>query len=238
MNGVALVRLFGILLSFLSLAMSCAALAQTADVDYELFDQHPETVYGSKAVYRVSRNGKNIGQHQLRFSQQGEQLTVEAESNLVVRMLGITLYTYRYVSKEFWQAQQLLKVQTQVFDHRKPEKTILAEPKKRLWYINNGGQNKIAALPDFPSNHWHPGVLSAKRLFHTLHGKVYKINLKSLGWEKVALASGDIVSARHYRYRDGFIADVWYDKDHRWIKLMFKADDGSKIEYTCEVCGY
>lgn len=222
----------------LCLALSClqssGVEAQGTSESSETFK--PEKVFGRSASYTVLRNGKRIGEHTLRFTRSTADLTVDVESRLEVKYLGITVYKYTYLSKEFWQADKLLMVESSIKDHKKPLRKIVAKNESKLLRITDRGESRSAARVDFPSNHWHPGVLKEKRLFHTLHGKVYSIAPQSLGWEKTALANGAVVSARHYRYSGGFSADVWYDVEERWVKLQFKADDGSEITYSCNRC--
>lgn len=205
--------------------------------DNEVFFNEPESVYGYQASYQVERNGKNIGVHTLQFFRQQEKLIVEAKSDLAVRLLGIPLYTYRYQSRETWEQGTLTEVDTSIFEHRKPERRITAQIQGKLLQIVKDGVSKSAPLAQFASNHWHPGVLSSQRVFHTLHARVHRVRVDVIGWEKVALTDGAVVAARHYRYSGGFKADVWYDKDRRWVRLEFDADDGSRIVYNCKTCG-
>ena len=54
-----------------------------------------------------------------------------------------------------------------------------------------------------------------------------------LGREKVKTATGR-VDANHYRYAGDVTKDQWFDDSGRWVKTLFKASDGSTIEYILQ----
>ncbi len=202
-----------------------------------VFSHEPQSIYGEDATYRVYRNGKPIGQHQLSFDWNDTEQVVHVESSLAVSALGITMYRYQYTASEIWRDGKLLSVETRIKDNRKAEKVIRANEDNNRWTVKKDQSNpKTYALPDHVVNHWHPGVLQARLVYHPLHGRVYRGKPENTGVEKVELEGGVVVNAYRFQYTKGFKASVWYDEDWRWLKLAFKADDGSEIIYRCERC--
>lgn len=212
--------------------------------DFSHFDADPLAIYGKSVAYDVFRNGRHIGQHQLDFSRDDGQITVTIESNLAVRYLGVPVYRYRYQAVEQWLDGQFRYSKTRIKDNLKRARVIEAEISDDVLVITDQGQSRTAPRVNFPSNHWHPGVLAERRLFHTVHGKVHNIRIDLLGHEKIALSGTDtdglatnaVVSAQRFQYQGGFSADVWYDQAWRWVQLKFQADDGSEIVYRCTSC--
>ncbi len=202
-----------------------------------VYDHDPRSIYGEEAIYRVYRDGKPIGLHSVGFKRYDSDLFVEVDSSLAVRALGVTLYRYQYSATEIWRNNELISVETRIKDNRKAEKLISAKRQDNKWIIKKG-QSKLrgAVLPDYVINHWHPGVLFAKRIYHPLHGRVYRGEPEDKGSETIKLEDGTFVDTRRFEYSAGFLADVWYDKDWRWVKLAFKADDDSQIIYRCDRC--
>ena len=47
---------------------------------------------------------------------------------------------------------------------------------------------------------------------------------------------GREIDATLYRYTGDLDTEVWYDDEGRWVRMRFKAKDGSVITYQCEVC--
>jgi len=229
-------------------ALACASLAHTYALASDekpdasqlaIFNTSPEQIYGEQAIYDVYRNNDLIGSHVVNFEHGQNELVINVESKLAVKMLGITVYRFSYKASEVWSAGELVLMETTVNDNRKKVRTIKAANQGKFLLVEDSRKQSefSAPLPEFSSNHWHPGALFAKRIFHTLHGKLYKGPPTSLGWERIVFDKQTIVSARRYSYTGGFNADVWYDKDWRWVKLAFRADDGSAIEYKCRSCG-
>ena len=204
----------------------------------QVFLDAPEQIYGSKAVYRVYRNRKPIGSHTLYFAHKPNELVVNVESEIAVKLLGISLYSRRYQAEEVWSAGELVLLKTLINDSRAGTRTIEAVNRGDYLQIADSARDSTftSALADHASSHWHPGAVSARRIFHVLHGKLYQGPPVARGWERVVLDSGDVVSARRYDYAAGFNASVWYDADWRWVKLSFSADDGSNVEYKCLEC--
>ena len=201
----------------------------------------PIELYGDSALYYVYRNDKKVGEHTVDFKPSGNSLSVVVNSSLQVSYLGIPVYRYSYESKELWENNTLVSVESTIIDNRKKPRIIEAIAAPRVLTVTDAGKSRSAPLVNYPSNHWHKSVLDESRVYHTVHGKVYALKIKSMGFERVALPAPDesshtIVQAQRYRYERGFRADVWYDTRKRWVRLTFTADDGSEIDYRCVSC--
>ena len=64
----------------------------------------------STQEFAVDRNGSPIGHHTLRFSRDGERLSVDIDILLEVKLAFITLYRYRHTNRELWEAGRLLEL--------------------------------------------------------------------------------------------------------------------------------
>ena len=89
--------------------------------------------------------------------------------------------------------------------------------------------------PLFPTNHWNAGVLGQTRVLNTLTGKINNVSILSKGIETVSTENGPIKATR-YVYSGDLDNEVWYDDLGRWVKMRFKASDGSTINYVCKSC--
>ena len=206
------------------------------------FLENPVAIYGDIARYEVFRNNKRVGDHSLEFVRQGKGLEVRVVSDLSVKYLGIPVYTYSYTATEKWESGKLQSVTSVIRDNRKDPRKIVATMRGRLLEIADRGRVRTAPRAVYPSNHWHPGVLEVKRVYHTLHAKVHVVRIEALGNEKIELTGGAdskisaMIDAKKYAYTGGFDAHVWYDERLRWVRLQFNADDGSTIDYRCTTC--
>lgn len=224
--------------------MNVAAASENPVVDkpstqlLQTFLDTPDTIYGNPARYRVYRNRKPIGLHTVSFDYDDKELTVRVDSEIVIKRLGLTFYSRRYQAQEVWSGGELVLMSTVIDENDQPTRTINATSRGDYFQINDSTRATefTAPLPEHSSNHWHPGAVFARRIFHVLHGRLYPGTPLARGWERVVLEDGEVVSARRYNYESGFKASVWYDADWRWVKLTFRADDGSTIEYKCLDC--
>ncbi len=204
----------------------------------QTFLKAPDTVYNNPARYRIYRNRKPVGMHTLSFEYDDKELTVDVESEIVIKRLGLTFYSRRYTAQEVWSGGELVLLLTVVDESNQPTRTIEGTSRGDYFVVNDSTNVSefTAPLPEHSSNHWHPGAVFTRRIFHVLHGRLYQGTTVAKGWERVVLESGEVVSARRFNYSAGFNASVWYDADWRWVKLAFVADDGSTIEYKCLDC--
>ncbi|MBL8630443.1 MAG: hypothetical protein JNM81_12475 [Rhodospirillaceae bacterium] len=196
----------------------------------------PLALYGDEAVFDVYRKGSKIGTHRTNFTRAGNQLTVTSQMELKVDVLFFTAYSFKYDSTEVWRDDKLAAVAVTVDDNGKIVKTT-ARLEDDLFKIDGPRGSFLASAWVFPTNHWHRGQAISGTVLNTLNGRLAKIEVVHKGLERVQTKQGTI-DAEHLQYtgqlRD---VDVWYDAANRWVKMTFKARDGSLIEYRCNQCG-
>lgn len=228
-----------------TLATSDAVTHKSEDRWQQFYDD-PTLVYGNQVRYQVSRNDKVIGEHTVVFQKSQDTLLVTVKSELAVRYLGVVVYRYMYQVVETWVDGELNNLAVEIKDNRKPLREIFVQSTDRVLKVTDAGKSRLAPKIDFATTYWHPGGIEVPRVFHTTHGKVKNMNVQDLGQAKLSLPTTDnsagyrdrVVDAQHYQIGGGFQADLWYDKQGRWLALQFKADDGSRIDYKCLSCSF
>lgn len=180
--------------------------------------------YGSEAVYTVSRNGKRIGTHTMRFAQNGNELLVSVDSSIRVTLLRIPVYRLSYKSEERWVDNVLISANAT---------TVEDGDVNTVSYDYSINEN-TTTTPLFTSNHWHKGVLAKHSLFNTLTGETSNFTITDLGYDDVAI-KGKTLPATHYRYSEDIEADVWYDENGLWLKMQFVGERGGVIKYLREL---
>lgn len=208
------------------LVLSCRPVSALAEptISNPLLNQSAQAIadaYGDQTKYRISRNGKTIGEHVLTFEQIGDELIVKVDSKITVRILKIPVYRLSYKAEERWVDGSLLTAAATTVENG--ESTTVS--------LDNSTAVDEKDHIAFASNHWHPGVLTGASVFNTLTGEESRITVTHLGTEELETASGTI-TAEHYQYDDDIQANVWYDTDGLWLLMKFKGQDGSVIQYT------
>lgn len=194
----------------------------------------PLSLYGPEMVFSVWRSGSEIGQHRVLFTRDGGALVVRSMLDLAVKMLGITVYRYKYAAQEIWRDGKLVQLDSSVNDNGTPAKIEAQAEADKIAVA--GPQGKIVAeAPILPSTHWDAQVIAADRVINTLDGKIDQVKLVPEGAESVATATAPI-QATHYLWTGDIKAETWYDAAGHWVKLRFKGKDGTPIEYLCVRC--
>ena len=195
----------------------------------------PLKLYGGDIVFSVWRSGSEIGQHRVTFARDNDALTIRSTLDLTVKLLGITVYTYKYQSNELWRDGMLVGLDATQDDNGTPS-TVKAERSGGKLDVTGPAGHETVTGSILPSTHWNPQTIEASRLINTLDGKIDTVKLVPEGVESVSVGSGT-VQATHYRYTGDIQAESWYDAAGHWVKLRFPGKDGTFIDYVCVTCG-
>ncbi|MBL95180.1 MAG: hypothetical protein CMF70_07740 [Magnetovibrio sp.] len=188
----------------------------------------------SKITFNVYRKGEKIGFHQVIFREKGRILSVSSIFKIEINFLFFTAFHYQYQCRSLWKDGILQNLEATVDDDGKIS-FIKVTKKEGLMHVKHSDKTYTAPPPLFPTNHWNPNVLDQKRVLNTLTGHINEIKIEALGDELIETEKGD-VRAKHFRYTGDLETDVWYDYSNRWVKMSFKGNDGSIIEYRCTHC--
>lgn len=194
----------------------------------------PLAVYGDKILFDVYRGDSKAGFHRVKFTKKGEKLGVESKFRLKIDFLFFTAFQYDYQSTATWANGQLRSLYATIDDDGNLF-SVLAVRKLNLFRLNGpDGEIRVEA-PLYPTNHWNPAVLEQAQVLNTLTGQINKVQIKAQNRETVITENGRIEATR-YAYSGDLETEVWYDDAGRWVKMRFKARDGSTINYVCRRC--
>lgn len=197
-------------------------------------DVSPFELYGDRISFTVLRNGKDVGTHDVRFKQTGKNLVVTSRFDLKIRALAINFYKYNYTSIGKWRNGKMVQLDTDVFENGEKTRVQARAKGNGLAVVAPTGPLKIKGSL-YPTTHWNPNIVKSSRVFNTITGQANKVRIKSAGKENVPTERGSRPATR-YVYSGDLQTEAWYDGKGRWVKLRFKADDGSTIEFVCKRC--
>ena len=199
------------------------------------FDQ-PEKHYPRGLEFEVLRNGAPVGKHTVLFFKGSDgDLNVESILDLSVRFLGLPVFQYSYKSEAKWRDGRIAELDARQDDNGGISRVNVRQDGKDLVINGPNGASRVPGIL-LPTNHWNPNVLLHHKVINTLTGAVSDVRIESTGVQ-VIKAQGAKVDAFRYFYSGDIETTVWYDTAGRWVKMMFKAEDGSTIEYVCQECG-
>ncbi len=227
---------------FCAAMMACAAWLQVPAAAWSALETcaaanervDPISLYGDEMVFSVLRNGEPIGVHRVTFDEDGGGLFVGSRFEAEVKVLFITAFEYLYESKSVWRDGCMVELNATTDDNGDKSRVSARLANGQLLIEGPSGVSEgTAGL--LPTDHWHAGVLASDRVLNTITGRVASITIADMG-ESQVIINDKPASARHYVYSGDLNTEVWYDRNGRWVKMRFRADDGSSIEYVCRKC--
>jgi hypothetical protein len=193
-------------------------------------------LYRGDIEFDVLRDGRLVGRHDVTFSSDEDGLLWAVSNfNLKINFLGFFTYRFDYRSKSQWADGKLLRIDADTNDDG-TRKIVSAQYRDGLLRIIPADGKPIDSEPLFPTDHWNAGVLGQTRVLNTISGKVAEVSIEPQERE-IVVAEGRPTMARRYVYSGDLATTVWYDDSGRWLKMRFRGNDGSSIEYSCRRCG-
>ncbi|MGB0694264.1 MAG: DUF6134 family protein [Rhodospirillaceae bacterium] len=239
--GAALVSLA--LLAGLSLSSTAQAEPGTGsvlDLDRQsraaLF-QNPIEHYGPEMRFTILRNGDEIGNHVVRFTEQADGVQVTASTRIAVKIAFVTVFRFEYDSTSLWRDGQLVSLRSQTNDDGDVRSvTVQKDPGSGMLTVS-GSKGVGTADPDvIPTDHWNPAALGSTVVINTITGGLNAVTTQLSPPQQVETGTGPRM-ARAMSYRGQLESTAWYDDQGRWVRLAFGTKDGSQVIYRCDQCG-
>jgi hypothetical protein len=213
-------------------ASPASSALETCEAEARVLD--PISLYGDEMEFSVLRDGDPIGVHRVTFNRDGDRLIVGSRFEAQVKLLFVTVYEYLYESKSVWRDGCLVELRATTDDNGDKSSVSAWLDNGRLTIQGPSGVTQGDAEL-FPTDHWNAGVLQTNRVLNTITGSVAAVTIADMGKGQVMVNNAP-GPARHYVYSGDLRTEVWYDENGRWVKMRFRADDGSSIEYVCRKC--
>jgi Family of unknown function (DUF6134) len=181
--------------------------------------------------FAVSRAGSPIGQHRLRFTQDGARTTAEITIELQVKIAFITVYRYRHVNREIWDGEDLLSFASRTDDNGTAHRVQARRSGDRI--LVESDQGIVEAPGDaLPTTYWHRRFLERPQWIDTQNGRVLSCSVSSRGVERIAALDRELAADR-FAVAGDLQLDLWYVGE-QWVKLAFPGPDGTPIDYRLQ----
>jgi hypothetical protein len=184
-----------------------------------------------RLAFQVWRKNALIGEHSLRFDQDGDSLTVRIDVRIVVKVGPVPVMRYTHSSREHWLGSQFQGLESTTHSNLDKQSVVARRTADGLYIQPVSGAAYTASGDTLPMSHWNRQVMKAP-LFNPDDGKLLRETSRSLkGEEMVKLADGTSVRATRYGVVGDATVDDWYDANGVWAALHSRVVDGSYIEY-------
>lgn len=213
-------------LSRRSMVLGLAALAAVRPVAPAAAALRPPA---KDIAFQALRNGTPIGTHKLRFSGDGERLTVDIEIAFSVKFAFFTLYSYHHTNRETWQGGRLVAIETRTDDNGDRFRVSGRAVGDQLEIDGSSGRLTLPG-DTVPSSYWNEAMATRGAWLDTQAGRLARSAVKPQPEEMVRVGRAE-VPARRYALVGDITCDLWYH-DGEWVKLLFVGEDGSAIDYV------
>ena len=172
------------------------------------------------ARFRVLREGREIGTHQVRLTGNAAKLSAQTEIALQVKLAGFTVFRLRHDITEEWQGERLLRL-TSRHDRNGTvtEARVIAEGKV---LVSQGPEGAQRLPPNAAPLTWWNAAHFARPLIRPINGK-----LLAGSASRSAAPNG----GAQFSLNGEVEALARYDAEARWVALSTKGEDGSAVTY-------
>jgi len=171
----------------------------------------------------------DVGTHKLTFSQSGEDLMVEVQNKMKVKLLFVTLFRYKAERRELWRDGKMVSYRSQTDDDG-TDIAASAELKGGKLVIEGPDGSAEAPLGVFPTNPWNSKIVEQSLLMDTKTGELLKVKIDAAGEDTVE-ARGKSFKARKYVISGDMERELWFTEDGTWLQMRFDSD-GSAVTFT------
>lgn len=180
-------------------------------------------------AFQVFRDGAPLGHHKVSFRHEDQDLHVDIDIRLEVKLLFVTVFSYRHRNHEVWRDGHLVAIDTETDDDG--ETFWLRGRATAAGLEIEGSSGRFLAPADvMPTSYWNPRTVEETRLLDTQRGRLIQVEIAPAGAESLTLG-GRPVEARRYAVTGDLNLDLWYTAEGEWAKTSFEAR-GAEVVYA------
>jgi hypothetical protein len=185
----------------------------------------------SEYDYVVLHGGEPIGSYRVNIARNGNEIEIEAASDLKVRFGPLTVFEFAHQRRELWRDRELVKSIAQTTKNGEfydIKITRRAEGYKR---VVNGREDQLED-PVRVLALWHDDLFEHEFFISPLEDKLYRLSVDFVGEERIEIGD-QRVQALHYRMTGDSERELWYDEAGHVLKVRLY-DYGSEIDYVLD----
>lgn len=183
--------------------------------------------------FQVLRDGTPIGHHRVTVRREGARSEVEVDIELRVKAAGfLTLYRYLHQSREVWEGDRLVSLQSTTDNDGRQEYLNVQAGAGGL-QVDGSRYRGVLPADAMPTSYWRPDFVRRVTIMDSQNGRPLDLTIRPQQSE-LASAARDDVPAQRYDLTGDVELSLWYGRDGHWVKTAFKARDGSRIEYLLQ----
>jgi hypothetical protein len=183
--------------------------------------------------FRVMLDDTPIGYHKVAIDRIDNRKTVRTQANFDVRILFIPVYSYEHETRERWEDNCLVGIDSKTDDNGDAYFISSQESGDQLALETQDGKTAIdGCVRTFA--YWDVELLKSERLLNTQTGEYEPVSVTDLGTGVLSIDDEEI-RARHFRLvAADMTIDLWYTNDMHWLALESVTESGAVLRYLPE----
>ncbi len=189
----------------------------------------PASAAAGAWTFRVTLDGREIGQHRYRLQPRDEGMELRSEARFDVRVLFFTAYRYEHEAVERWQGGCLRALESQTVTNGERIAVSAREQGGQLVVERPAGRDLHAGcVRSFA--YWDPDILGSRALLNSQTGELMPVQVTRLGAEAMTVQGQEVLATRHRITGTGLEIDLWYVGE-RWVALEALTDGKRRLRY-------
>lgn len=178
--------------------------------------------------FEVFRGQDSIGSHSIAFARDGSRLQVETNTEVQLKLIGVTVFSYTHRGRETWQGPYLQTLETETNDdgtrHRVSGRRV-----DRGFSVEGTAGSYVVSSGVIPGSYWNSDLVEANALIDVETGELFEIAVEDRGLD-IVKAADEEVRARRFRVTGNRVVHLWYDASGLVVKMAFESR-GEYIEH-------
>ena len=169
--------------------------------------------------FLVKWRNMTIGSSIVRVKRDQKKLRTEIDVNLVVKIFGITFYSYSLKNRELWEEGQLIKLTSEAQENKKKAQLSVHKKANNLHIEGSKFTGEISENAATTS-YFTSDFLLRKIWINTHNGKPLNVDFMASAEENISTFSGDRVAKKWVNSGDLDLS-LFYDANGDWIGSSF-----------------
>lgn len=184
--------------------------------------------------FRVLLDGKPIGSHDFRITEQDAEKVIESNASFDVSLFFVPVFSYRHSNTEVWRDGCLVQIDAETDSNGKQ---FRVEGRKETSAYRIGTNSGAAAYPGdclMSFAYWDRQMVQQNRLLNAQTGEIVEVDIEPLGEAVLEFGERDIATDGYRIFAPAHDVDitVWYSRsDSSWVSLESRLKNGRLMRY-------
>ncbi|MDZ4729447.1 MAG: DUF6134 family protein [Xanthomonadales bacterium] len=180
--------------------------------------------------FQVYVDDKDIGFHEFRVRQQGDQQVLSSVAEFEYKLMFVTLYRYQHRNEEVWQDGCLTRIESST-DANGKVYAVAGEQNADGFKVD--GSKGSAILPDCVMSfaYWNQEFLQATQLLNTQDGEYMDVAVTEPVNELLMFQGQPVATQRYQLSAKKLNLELWYSEQGEWLALRSQYDNGRTLRY-------